>query len=144
MEEAVTNWKAGLQFDFENLGLTYTELSDKYGRSRSTIINLIKKNKWVQKVPSRTNGVPFNTEKPISPMHSSIGHKINHHRTLELQQTPTVYADGLRTNRVQLRRMELGIHDFTLQQLNRISQKLGIPLKDLMTHHPKYTANPDD
>jgi len=69
---------------------------------------------------------------PISPVHQKIGVKLDMHRNLVAKQRPVEFAQGMHMTVMRLRKMELGAWDFTLSELFKIADILGLPPEDLI------------
>ncbi len=127
----------------ETKGLSYEEIGKTHGRSRTTIYKLMRERGIKRKTPTgRPNGGAIRTEalKPLSSCHSAIGTKLNFDRTVRKNENLSGYGSDLKINRTRLRRMELGVEDFTLSQLMRIAERLGLSLNELLATQPKPTV----
>ena len=85
----------------------------------------------------------------LSPLHQQIGVKLDARRNLIAKQTPTEFSFMLRVTRMRLRKMELGAWDFTLSELTRIADMMGVPVHELVRQAapvswmpPKRTRRP--
>jgi hypothetical protein len=136
-------WMALAIDEYENQGLSHAEIGLRHGRSADSIYKLMKERGIKRKSPSlrRKGGMVKAEDLPaLSGVHTAIGTKLNFDRSLKKKENLQNYGVDLRINRVRLRRMELGVEDFTLSQLMRIADKLGLSLSDLLAPQPKPTV----
>jgi transcriptional regulator with XRE-family HTH domain len=83
------------------------------------------------KSAATSRGRAFIDRKSISQTHIRIGSKLAWFRTQEGME-PQVFANHHKfSNRIAIRAMEQGIHDFTLSELQRIAEILGVTLSEL-------------
>jgi len=138
------DWKAACIHDFIHSGLSYGELGKKYNRSRDTIIKMTQQAGVERQVPVNSRGgrLRFDQEKALSPIHKSIGVRMNLYRTLAKEWTTDEAAKILEANRYILRRMELGLHDFSLSQLEKVTEYLGTTMGDLLSPRPTIVTLP--
>lgn len=71
---------------------------------------------------------------PVSQLHVTIGNRLSLHRTTveSLSLMAFLAAHPNFASHVTLGQMEVGVHDFTLGELQKIAAILGIPLSQLM------------
>jgi hypothetical protein len=133
--EDVKNYNLGLVEEYW-AGDSYQTIATRSGRSVSTIIKLVK-------ADIRANGERVRVKKPddprimlnkkiLSAKHSWIGLQIGLYRA-QNDLTPSSMGMVLNATRVMVRNMEIGSHDFTLTQLERIAEVLSIPFMTLIT-----------
>jgi len=86
---------------------------------------------------------------PVSAIHQQIGVKLDMHRAVIAKQRPVEFAHRLRVTAIRLRKMELGAWDFSLSELVKIADILGLPVEDLIRpanppcwEQPKTTRRP--
>ncbi len=131
-------WPEGAIEDWQQ-GASYGWLADKYGRSYSTVAKLIHRAqemgaKRVVETSNRRRGGrrPLADQKPISYGHHSIGIRLNKYREIDHAYTYQELADRIDVNRLTVRKMELGLHDFTMGELQRISSLMGTTVEELI------------
>ncbi len=129
------SWKDEAIEDFRVRGKSYQEIADKYGRSRHSIIRLMKINNVQRTTPvARKGGRPKSEDiPPLSDIHKQIGLQMNVHRTVTLGLNLTDFGAQLGKSCVVTKAMELGQYDFTLMDLWKIGEMLGQDLTELMT-----------
>lgn len=123
-------WHAQVINDLENTDLSYAELASKYGRSRDTIIKLARLHNVLRKVPVKKGARRAIDMKPLSAAHRALGTRLTIFRE---NRNYTEAAAQIGVSRHVLKYMELGCYDFTLTQLNRISELLGANFVELTT-----------
>lgn len=131
-------WPEGAVEDWQN-GASYGWIEDKYGRSYSTVAKLIRTAKQlgakrlVEAAGRRRGGrKSFSDQKPLSYAHHSIGIRLNKYREVDHALTIQEMADQIKVNRLTARKMELGLHDFTVRELQTISGVLQTNIEELM------------
>lgn len=126
-------------------GASYADVAARSGRSVSTIIKLVK-------ADIKAHGPRTRTKKPddprimlnkkiLSPRHSWIGLQLALYRA-QHDLTPSSMGMVINATRVMIRNMEIGAHDFTLSQLDRISEVLNIPFQTLITPNLSSVTRP--
>ncbi|MDF2996861.1 MAG: hypothetical protein K0R27_2498 [Xanthobacteraceae bacterium] len=133
-------WESDCIADFEQ-GMSYDDLARKYGnRHPTTIRKMLRVHGAIRKAAPVSKGGPkrLSDLKPLSKVHQAIGIEINRYRTLTHDLGMSEMGEKLNVNRALIRKMELGIHDFTLTEINMISELLGLPVMELLT--PKTLA----
>ncbi|MES0134560.1 hypothetical protein NKJ88_06290 [Mesorhizobium sp. M0016] len=123
-------WHTQVIGDLENSDLSYAELAKKYGRSRDTIIKLARLHKVLRRIPIAKGARKAVDMTAISPQHKALGTR------LSIFRGTRNYSDAaaiIGVSRHVLKYMELGCYDFTLSQLNRISELLGSTLVEMTT-----------
>lgn len=133
------SWHADAIKDLEETNLSYQEIADKYGRDRDTIIKLKNRYKLTRKLPPRKGPRRVIDRKELSPLHRAVGIRLSLYRG---DRSYAEVAQSIGVSALALRYMELGIHDITLAQLQRISELLGQSISELITPftvgaHPK-------
>lgn len=126
-------------------GESVNEIAVSSGRSISTIHKLVKDDEMA-------NGPRERAKKPndprimvdkkmLSKRHGWIGIQIARYRA-EHDLTPTAFGMRVSVSRVVVRNMEVGAHDFTLLQLERLATILKISFDELITpFQPARTVN---
>jgi hypothetical protein len=77
---------------------------------------------------------PLGATKTLSQMHLAIGVRLNNHRRVEMDMQPMEYCSKFNfSNHIRLRKMETGQYDFSLSEMQRISEIVGIPMEELVT-----------
>lgn len=129
-------WEIQAHHDYLHSGDSVATIAKRYGRSPSTLWKKIT-GSWGN--PERlTPGVSrggrkkLSDQKPISARHQTVGAKLNYYRTVTKDMNLTQLGDVLGTNRFKVRQMEVGVHDFTLQELETISEIVDIPVLELI------------
>lgn len=117
-------WHQNALNDLKSTSLSYKEIGDKYGRSRSTIIALCNEHQ-VQR-PKGRKGSP---NSPLSKHHVALGLRLSLHRGSE---SYSAMGEELGVSRHVVRMMEMGYHDFTLTQLKKLSNIMGQNIEQLI------------
>lgn len=117
-------------------GGSITHLAKTYGRSVSTIHKLIKADALANGPRKRVRRdddprIMIN-KKALSKRHAWIGIQIARYAA-EHDLTPTKMGLRINASRVVVRNMEVGAHDFTLGELDRLSKLLGVDFETLIT-----------
>ena len=73
------------------------------------------------------------SREPFSILHQQIGAKLNMYRELTMKEAPKPFAGKMGIASSKLRDMELGYHNFTLSELVKIAEMIGMPLGRLTT-----------
>ncbi|TIS85672.1 MAG: hypothetical protein E5W26_10935 [Mesorhizobium sp.] len=123
-------WHTQLIYDLENTDLSHGELAKKYGRSRDTVIKLARLHNVLRKIPVKKGARRAADMKALSPQHRALGTRLTIFRE---NRNYSEAAAFIGVSRHVLKYMELGCHDFTLTQLNRISELLGANFVELTT-----------
>ncbi|RWN60270.1 helix-turn-helix transcriptional regulator [Mesorhizobium sp.] len=131
-------WPEGTIEDWQQ-GASYGWLADKYGRSYSTVVKLVRRakemgTKRVEITSSRRRGgrLALAGQKPLSYGHHSIGIRLNKFREIDHAFTYQEMADQIRVNRLTVRKMELGLHDFTVRELQSLASVMSTSIEELM------------
>lgn len=132
-------WPEGAVEDWQQ-GASYEWIRRKYGRAYSTVAKLIQRSKELgakrmvdTSKRKRIGGrKPLADERPISTSHHSIGIRLNRYREIDHTYNYQEMADLIKVNRLTVRRMELGLHDFTVGELQRIAGLLETSIEELM------------
>ncbi|TGT64140.1 MULTISPECIES: helix-turn-helix transcriptional regulator [unclassified Mesorhizobium] len=131
-------WPEGTIEDWQN-GASYGWLADKYGRSYSTVVKLIRRAKEmgterVAHTTGRRRGgrVALALQKPLSYGHHSIGVRLNKYREIDHAYTYQQMADQISVNRLTVKKMELGLHDFTIRELQTLAIVMSTTVEELM------------
>lgn len=142
METQDYDWKVGAIHDFKYAGMSYQELATKYGRAKITIQKMLKRMGVERVTPSTNIGgrIKYSDLPVVSHTHKAIGVRLNLYRTLNLKENLTEFSGRIMVNRDTLRRMELGVHDFTLTELGRVAQMLSTLVPDLLTSRKEIHA----
>lgn len=117
-------------------GESVASIASRSGRDNSTISKLIR-------TDTLLNGPRPRTAKPADPRlmvdkktlskrHTWIGIQIARYRA-EHDHTPTQFGMLINASRVVVRNMEVGAHDFTLCQIDRLSEVLKMDFQTLTT-----------
>lgn len=71
--------------------------------------------------------------KTLSQMHLAIGVRINNHRRAKMDMQPMEYCSRFQfSNHIRLRKMETGQYDFSLSEMQRIAEIIGVPMEELV------------
>lgn len=131
-------WPEGAIEDWQG-GASYGWLSDKYGRSYSTVAQLIRRSKQlgaqrsVDAANRRRGGrKALADQKPISYGHHMVGVRLNKFREIDNAFSYQELAERIQVNRLTVRKMELGIHDFTVRELQSIASLTGHTIEELL------------
>jgi transposase len=116
-------------------GESVADIAKRSGRSLSTINKLVALDKH-ENGPRERTAKPRDPriileKKTISNRHGWIGLQLSQYRSRN-NLTTTALGGLLSVSRVQISNMELGSHDFTLSELDRISALTNVPLERLM------------
>lgn len=125
----LAEWQASAILDLRETDLSYQEIANKYGRDRDTIIKLKKASGVVRKMGPRKGSRPATAAKQLSPAHRSLGVRLSLYRGM---RTYNEIAQELNVSGYVVRRMEYGLHDFTLTQLQRLSTVMGQSIETLL------------
>jgi hypothetical protein len=84
--------------------------------------------------PSSKGGFKKHHEQPkISPLHVSIGIRLSNFRNIVKKMGVQQFCDHYDfSNHSRLSAQELGIRDFTLVELQRLAEIMGVPIEELM------------
>lgn len=142
------NWPEGAIEDWQNGG-SYGWIADKYGRGYSTVAKLIQSVQMLGtkrtvdiRARKRQGGrVPRHKRKPLTAAHLHVGLQLSRYRTVENDYSCSETAGVIKTNRLTIRLMELGLHDFRLSELRRIAQVTNLSIADLIG--PEAAASSD-
>ena len=126
-------------------GLTTAQIIAKYnGRLslhtvRSYITQVIKDAKTRgDQIPMRKSHgggfKSFTEQKPLSPMHSTIGIKLSRFRETQLKVTCKEFCETYSfASWIKLRQIELGVYELSLREIQRVAEILGITVQELLT-----------
>jgi hypothetical protein len=124
------DWHKACLEDLENTSLSYAEIGRKYGRARDTIIKLKNHYNVTRKNPPENYGQRKpDTLSSLSDQHRALGSRLTVFRA---NKTYSQVGDLLGVSRHIVKLMELGAHDFTLNQLMRISDVLGMEISQMI------------
>jgi hypothetical protein len=71
--------------------------------------------------------------KTLSQMHLAIGVRLNNHRRAQMDMRPMEYCSKFQfSNHIRLRKMETGQYDFSLSEMQRIAEIIGVPMEELV------------
>lgn len=134
------------------LGQSATDIAAAWGMEELTIRVLCRRLgiKLAQNTTSESRAKRDHTlMTPLSPVHQKIGVKLDVHRNLIAKQRPVEFAQEMHMTVMRLRKMELGAWDFSLSELVKIADILGLPVEDLIRpanppcwEQPKATRRP--
>lgn len=124
------NWRDAAIDDLENTSMSYDEIARKYGRSTMAVMKLRERANIIRAKPNMRRGPrKFEEARSLSSHHRAVGSRL----TIARANTPVRdFADRLGVSVYVLRAMELGIHDYTLSELLRISDLVGRTMEDLI------------
>lgn len=128
LPEPSLQWQRDCLHDLEHSDLSYAELAVKYDRARDTITKLKERYSITRPTTVRKGSIPLSQRQSISTNHRAIGVRLTLFRDDRLI---TDLADQMNVSRTVYKAMEVGAHDFTLTQILRISEVLGVPAEDL-------------
>lgn len=124
------DWHAHAIKDLSETSLSYNEIAKRVGRSRDTIIKVRRKYRIERPVQPKSGPRSNSDAKGQSIMHRAIGVRLTLYRD---GKAFSEIADLLMISRATLKKMEMGAHDFTLNQLQAIADLLGADLASLLT-----------
>jgi hypothetical protein len=114
-------------------GLPPSEVAVKVGYSLETVRKFLNQERKTLGPTMSKSARTFEGRKPISNRHASIGSRIARYRFNQPEaMTAGQLGSMLGTSRLRIREMELGFHDFTLTECDKISKLLDIPLAELI------------
>ncbi len=125
-----SGWHEAAKYDIENTILSYSEIATKYGRERSTIVKLKSDHKLTRPPGVRKGNTPLVNLQPIDVAHKNIG---MHVTILRGGQSASFMAEALGVSPHILRKMELGVHEITLLQLQKLGVLSDMSLAELMS-----------
>lgn len=131
----MATWKDEALHDYQYSGMSIAELAEKYHRARSTILKMITRSEVDRAVPTRNarGGRPaFDSQAVYSPLHKQIGLRLNLLRTLQYEELASQFAERVQMSTYVLRKVEQGLHDLTLTELQRISKVMELPLEEVI------------
>ena len=126
------DWQIRALSDLRTTTLSYQELADKYGRDRNTLIKLKREHQITRPSGHRNGPKPAVELKQLSPAHRALGLRITAYRGV---RSYTELGEELNVTRHVVRMMEIGAHDFTLRQLQKLSEVMGRSITELITPH---------
>jgi hypothetical protein len=135
----LTDRQQALKIDLQTTDDSLAKLSKKHGWHPSTISkfqaqqNIVRPEGGGKSGPQRDEG-----RLPISPSHKALGIRIGLYRA---SRNYTEFGEILGVSRVIVKNMEHGFHDFTLSEMTRIVNILGITLTEALEPYriPKHT-----
>lgn len=133
------SWHAAAIKDLTETDMSYQEIGDKYGRSRDTIIKLKNRYRLTRKHPPRRGIAKLTERSELSSTHRAVGIHLTLYRD---GRNFSEVAPDFGVSAVVLRYMELGIHEFTLSQLQKISDVLGRSIPELITPFHARVSDP--
>jgi hypothetical protein len=117
---------------YRDEGLSMKTLAHTYGVSVDTIKAVLRPAN-VKAARGRGGVRRLDTLKPITPLHLQIGVRLDAHRVFVRHLSVSQFSAGMKMSIQRLRRGELGAYDFTLSELMRIAELLGVSLPQLVT-----------
>jgi len=130
-------WKSKAREMLFEQGLQPAEVAERLGYS---VESIRKFRNFEMKVLGRT-GAPskshspraYDAKKAVSQRHVAIGARLARYRYMQPDNmTAGQLGELLGVSRIRVREMELGFHDFSLKELERISKVLSTPLAELI------------
>jgi DNA-binding XRE family transcriptional regulator len=129
MEEYAA-WQDLAVHDLKTTDLSYEEIAKKYGRARDTVIKLARLHNLIgNRAVSRNGPRKMADLKPLSREHRTVGVRLTLYRGT---RSYTEVAQELNVSRHCLKAMEIGAHDFTLSQMIKISELIGMSINDVV------------
>lgn len=113
--------------DLRTTTLTYAQLAQKFRRSPDTIYRIARDAGIIRPVGVPQHQPKACEEDPQTSIHRMIGIRLSGYPNRQ------ALVEKLGCSWPKMRRMELGVHDYTLNELLTIQEVLGIPLVDLIT-----------
>lgn len=106
-------------------GLTVNEIAAKHGYSAMNVYRIRDRYGIVHEAHARARRGPKPSDTTsISPDHKRIGGHITHYMSKELHSLSSL-AEAWGMQKAKLRNMQLGIHNFTLSDMQVLAEKLG-------------------
>jgi len=137
------SWHAAALEDYQHSGMSFDALAKKYGRSRDTLIKLVKTHDVQRCTPlARPGRGKMLDLEPLSEVHKYIGVRINYYRTVQNNWQYKELGQLIHASWWLLRKMEQGSHDFTLTEIKQISDLLGVPVDELLSP-PQIVSSAD-
>lgn len=131
-------WPEGAIEDWQQ-GASYGWIEDKYGRANTTVVKLIRRAKEmgtqriVEASKRRGGRLTLTGRKPLSYGHHSIGIRLNKYREIDHDFTYQKMGDLISVNRLTVKKMEMGIHDFTIRELQTLATVMNTTIEELMS-----------
>jgi hypothetical protein len=125
-------WVAECVEDLEKGELSYAELAAKYGKSPATIAKIRGRHVHERPVHTKSGPKPIHLRKKLGEGHKALGIRLTLKRA---GQTFTEFGAELGVSRVIAQQMEAGVHDFTLTQLLKAKEILGLSLDEMLAPH---------
>lgn len=114
-------------------GIPPSEVAAKVGYSLETVRKFLNQERKTLGPTMAKSARTFEGRKPLSNRHASIGARLARYR---FNQPNSMTAGDLGakigTSRLRIREMELGFHDFTLTEIEKISALLNVPMAELI------------
>lgn len=108
----------------------FSEIGDKYGVT-AQMVKLILSDAGIEIKGKRGPKRKIDTD-PISPLHYQIGRDISEHRFFKLGGRANHTAADLGVSAIRLSMLEAGTYDPPLSELQRLAEKMGVELHDLV------------
>lgn len=124
-----SGWSIAAVEDLRSSNLSIASLAKKYGRSDKAIRKLMKSENIVRLGMKPATGMKSYLEQdPLSSEHVRLGLFLLRLRGEEEKKS---FADRFVTSAIALGKMESGLHDFTLRELQKIGELSGRPIHQL-------------
>jgi hypothetical protein len=126
------DWREQAIHDYENSDDTVEVIAARYGRHWSTLNKLLieRRKAGLGRARAAKRRV-FSERSVLSTAHRQIGIRMNMFRTLGMDWSMEKLASKLNVSRIRIVEMERGLHDFTLTELQAISDLVDLPLERL-------------
>lgn len=125
---------------FYEEGLSVSALSQRFGRSESGVNKLLAAYRHTYRAENSgadrerkkqpVDPRPLTEKRSLSFVHFTIGLHISRYMA-EHELRPSAFGHLISRSRVQVGNMLAGSHDFTVSEIQRLSQVLGIPYETL-------------
>lgn len=131
-------WQTEARELYFEKGLQAGEIATRLGYSIESIRKFLQRERKARGVsanePRARNVRSFEDRKVMSNRHSAIGARLSRYRFQRPGDEMTAEELGLKigVSRLRAREMELGFHDFTLSELEKISAALECSLEELI------------
>jgi hypothetical protein len=140
-------WPEGAIEDWQHGG-SYGWIADKYGRGYSTVAKLVQASQLlgtkrlvdIRNRKRQGGRAALHERKPLGSAHLHVGLKISRFREIENDYSCSEFASMIKSNRLTVRFMELGLHDFKLSELRAIGKIVKCSLAELIG--PEVEAPP--
>jgi hypothetical protein len=115
-----------------NKNMTVNQIGRLFGLDPRTVEGILDRNLGKENVPRVKSSRRYCDQKPISGLHSQIGHDVGQARAVS-KKSVDEFATMVGMSRLRLRKIEIGIEDLTLSELGRLAAACGTTIETLIT-----------